>query len=78
VERETQVTFEEAKKIAIASDADMRHPGMNKGWIVKKLVKESDDLFACNPFNHSNYKFTPSEDDLTRTDWIVGQGIAAL
>lgn len=69
------MTFDEAKSIAIAMDADMRHPGLVKGLVIKVVKGE---LNTVNPISNRWGPFTPTEDDLTRTDWTVGQGLAAL
>jgi hypothetical protein len=67
--------FEEAEKIVRKNGADMRHPNMPKGYII---FCDEGKLVSYNPFNADKNAFTPTEEDLTRIDWIAGCGLAAL
>lgn len=71
------MTFEDAKKLCI-DGADIRHPHMGRGWIVRCMDKESGVLIRCNPFNGWNFEFIPNDHELERADWTAGQGLAAL
>jgi hypothetical protein len=71
--------FIDAMKLC-AQGNDIRHPGMHKGIVIQAFSSSdrSVKLTSFNPFNNERHDYTPTEDDQNRTDWIAGQGIAAL
>lgn len=72
------MNFEKAIEMARAGH-DIRHPGMGKGWVARRLLKDkSETLFFINPITRSNYEASFTKEDKARTDWIAGEGLAAL
>lgn len=66
--------YDDAFKIMRAG-AQMRHPGMAKGCVIRM---KNGCLIAENPISQRMEVYTPTAEDLKRTDWAAGQGLAAL
>lgn len=71
------MTFDKAMEMA-QEGHDIRHPGMGKGWVARRLLKDHEDLFFINPITGGNYLASFSDQEKARTDWVAGEGIAAL
>jgi hypothetical protein len=66
--------YDEAFKIMQAGN-EMRHPGMARGCVIRM---KNGGLVAENPIAQRHEVYTPTTEDLRRTDWTAGQGLAAL